>query len=89
MKTRALIIRDGNNFRTIYPILPNVWRGECDCVVGPFANQQVAEYFANRVVDFGHYDAFSQKVFAKRDAFYVEVKQLLGGILDARIHDSN
>ncbi len=76
MKTRPLILKDGNHFRSIRPILPNLWQGECDCVVGPFANKQVAEYFANRVVDFGQYDAFSQRVFAKRDAYYVEVKRL-------------
>jgi hypothetical protein len=55
------------------PIVPNRWQGECDCVVGPFSSQEVASYFADAVVDFGHYDAFNKRVFAKGDAYYVEV----------------
>lgn len=55
------------------PIVPNRWQGECDCVVGPFSSHTVAEYFASAVADFGHYDAFNKRVFAKGDAYYVEV----------------
>ena len=54
-------------------IVPNRWQGETDCVVGPFSSKTVAEYFANNVVDFGHYEGFSQEVIVKRDAYYVEV----------------
>ena len=55
-------------------IVPNRWQGEINCVVGPFSSQEVADYFASRVVDFGHYEVFSQRVFPKRDAWYVEIQ---------------
>ena len=55
-------------------IVPNRWQGECDCVVGPFSSRKVAEYFAGTVVDFGQFEAFTKRVFAKRDAFYVEIQ---------------
>ena len=62
-------------FHPFEPIVPNRWQGEYDCVVGPFSSQSVAEYFMNAVVDFGQYESFSRKVFAKADSWYVEVKE--------------
>lgn len=59
--------------RGLVTILPNRWQGETDCVVGPFSGRKVAEYFANSVVDFGQYETISRRVFAKGDAWYVEV----------------
>jgi len=55
------------------PIVPNRWQGECNCLVGPFSSETVADYFANSVVDFGHYETMSRRVFAKGDSWYVEV----------------
>lgn len=55
-------------------IVANGWQGEIDCVVGPFSCRQVAEYFANRAVDFGQFEAFRLRVLAHRDAWYVEVR---------------
>ena len=57
------------------PIVPNRWQGEYDCLVGPFSSRTVADYFANAVVDFGHYETVSRKVFAKGDSWYVEVNE--------------
>lgn len=57
-------------------IVPNRWQGETDCVVGPFSSKTVAEYFANNVVDFGHFESLAQRVIVKRDAYYVEVLRL-------------
>ncbi len=54
-------------------IVPNRWQGERDCVVGPFSSRAVAEYFVDTVTDFGHYDAYSKRVFAKGDGWFVEV----------------
>jgi hypothetical protein len=56
-----------------YPILPNQWKGETDCIVGPFSGEDVAQYFANYAVDFGHYESFSYRVFPKRNEWYVEI----------------
>lgn len=55
-------------------VVPNRWQGEGDCQVGPFSGHQVAAYFAHRLVDFGHYEVFSMRVFARRNAWYVEVR---------------
>ncbi len=54
-------------------VLPNCWQGEADCIVGPFSGRTVAEYFANAVVDFGQYETVSRHIFAKGDAWFVEV----------------
>lgn len=59
------------------PIVPNRWRGECGCVVGPFSSNTVAEYFAHSVVDFGQYETVSHRVFVKGDSWYVEVSELI------------
>jgi hypothetical protein len=55
------------------PITPNRWQGEADCLVGPFSSRDVAGYFANSVVDFGLYEAFSQQVVPIGNAWFVEV----------------
>lgn len=55
-------------------IVPNRWQGEYDCWVGPFSSRTVAEYFASAVVDFGAYESFSHRIFAKGDSWYVEVQ---------------
>lgn len=58
------------------PILPNTWKGETNCIVGPFSGKNIAEYFANRVVDFGHYEMYSERIFAKRDAWFIEIQKI-------------
>lgn len=56
-------------------VVPNRWQGDVDCVVGPFSGRDVAVYFADRVVDFGQYEVFTMRVFARRNAWYVEVRR--------------
>lgn len=56
-------------------IVPNRWQGECDCVVGPFSSKMVAEYYVNAVVDFGHYETVSRRIFVKGDSWFVEVQE--------------
>ncbi len=55
-------------------VLPNKWQGESNCAIGPFASRALAEYFANPVTDFGHFDAFTCKLFAENNSWYVEVE---------------
>ena len=55
-------------------VVPNRWHGQVDCRVGPFSGQAVAEHFAGRVVDFGLFEAFSRRIFAHRDGWFVEVR---------------
>jgi hypothetical protein len=73
MKEVTTVTRDTGYHYPFNPIVPNRWQGEADCVVGPFSSRTVAEYFVSAVADFGHYDAFNKRVFAKGDAYYVEV----------------
>lgn len=58
------------------PVSPNRWQGETDCLVGPFSSRQVAEHFIRPTVDFGHYHIRVTRVFAKGDAWYVEIDKL-------------
>jgi hypothetical protein len=71
--TRNIGTKNAGYHYPFNPIVPNRWQGEADCVVGPFSSRTVAEYFVSAVADFGHYDAFNKRVFAKGDAYYVEV----------------
>lgn len=65
--------------RPLPVVVPNRWLGEADCLVGPFSGRDVAAYFANRLVDFGQYEVFSMRVFARRNAWYVEVRTRTSG----------
>lgn len=59
----------GQHDRKREPIVANHWRGEQDCVVGPFSSKKVADYFGEAVVNFNR----PARIFARRDAWYVEV----------------
>jgi hypothetical protein len=61
-------------YLSLQAIVPNRWQGEYDCLVGPFSSRNVAEYFVSAVVDFGAYESFNRRVFAKGDSWYVEVQ---------------
>jgi hypothetical protein len=65
---------DRSQFYSVQTIVPNRWQGEYDCLVGPFSSRNVAEYFMSAVVDFGTYESFNRRVFAKGDSWYVEVQ---------------
>lgn len=56
-------------------VVPNRWQGEVACAVGPFSSRKVADYFANRVVDFGQYEVFCLRVFVHGNGWYVEVQR--------------
>ena len=60
---------------TLPVVVPNRWQGEVACAIGPFSCREVADYFANRVVDFGQYEVFCLRVFARGNAWYVEVQR--------------
>jgi hypothetical protein len=63
----------GKPRRWLRVIVPNLWQGEWPCLVGPFSGRVVAEYFADRVVEFGHFEAVRERVFARQDSYYVQV----------------
>jgi len=67
-------VAGGNGVRPRHPISPNRWKGETDCIVGPFSSCSLANGFANVTTDFGQYGAVGFNVFAKRECWYVEVK---------------
>jgi|GEM_PF-2472954 len=53
-------------------VAPNAWLGECDCIIGPFADPRVAAAFANGMVEFGQYEGICERVVIFEDAFYVQ-----------------
>jgi hypothetical protein len=70
---RPIAVRNASGVTFRQPILPNCWKGEKDCIVGPFSGKSVAEYFANYAVDFGQYEGFSYRMFVKGVEWYIEV----------------
>lgn len=64
----------GRGVRPLTPVSPNRWKGETDCVVGPFSSRSLAYDFAGMTTDFGQYEGVRFHVFAKRDSWYVEVQ---------------
>lgn len=73
---RVLLRSPGGTTDALPAVVPNRWQGEVDCVVGPFSCSAVAQYFANRQVDFGQYESFKFTVRAHRDAWFVEVRAM-------------
>jgi hypothetical protein len=70
----AVLVKHGESLRYYQPILPSRWQGEVDCVIGPFSSKPIAEYFAAIVVDFSHFEAVSERIFANRDAWFIEAQ---------------
>lgn len=60
--------------RTLEPVSPTRWRGECGCAVGPFSSHEVAEIFATMAAARGRCPRARLQLFACRDAWYVEVR---------------
>lgn len=60
------------------PIAPNHWQGEHECVIGQFSSRSIAEDFISLVILFRHQTAFEHSIFAKGDAWYVELAESLG-----------
>lgn len=53
-------------------VSPASWSGENHCLIGPFSSREVAFCFATYVLNVGDYGVRSGRVFAKRDAWFVE-----------------
>lgn len=71
---RPLTFSDERGIHLRYPVLPNCWQGETDCIVGPFSGKEVAEYFAGYASQFGQDEGLTYRVFPKRDAWYLEIQ---------------
>ncbi len=67
-------VANGQGVRLLEPVSPNRWKGETDCVIGPFSSRSLANGFASVTTDFGQYGAVRFSVFAKRECWYVEVQ---------------
>ena len=61
------------------PLSPAVWQGEVDCVVGPFSSRKLAQNFVTFQVDFDPEAAVVNDLFARGDAWYVELRTLHWG----------
>ena len=66
---------DGPGVRQLTLVSPNRWKGETDCLVGPFSHLSLAHGFANLTTDFGQYGGVRFHVFVKGDSWYVEVQR--------------
>jgi len=73
VKARPVLVIEASEMKSYTPVPPNCWQGQVDCVVGPFSSQEVAQYFARAVVEFGQYDAFIDQLFPQGDAWYLKI----------------
>jgi hypothetical protein len=74
----AVAVRGALGEYCIYePVSLYRWRGESNCLVGPFSCREVAERFTRAQVDFGQYEAYVELVLAVRDSWYVEIRAAL------------
>lgn len=55
---------------------PAHWQGEVDCVVGPFPSRRSAQSFVTFEVAFDPAAAVVDDIFARGDAWYVELSTL-------------
>lgn len=74
----------GGNQAARRTVAPNRWMGECDCLIGPFTCQRVAESFANAMVEFGHYECVCQRVVVHAGTYFVEACGVGEGSLSRR-----
>ena len=58
-------------------ISPAQWTGERDCTIGPFSSKKVALSFVTHVLNVGDSGITSGEIFAKRDAWFVDVLSYL------------
>lgn len=56
------------------PISPNCWAGERSCLIGPFSSREVARTFVSLKVDVAALGEVVGRIFAKGDAWYVELR---------------
>ena len=70
---QTVLVKKGESLVSYQPISPNCWQGESSCLIGPFSSKEVAEYFAYPLVNHGPYDVVIARIFAKGNAWYVEV----------------
>jgi hypothetical protein len=54
---------------------PQGWRGETDCVIGPFENRHAALVYVTQRVDFGRGDVL-ERVFPRGGEWFVELSRL-------------
>jgi hypothetical protein len=63
---------------TNYPLplmSPETWKGEADCVVGPFTSRDSAEYFVD-VTTGWRLNVITRHLFASDNSWYVETEAL-------------
>ncbi len=63
--------------QSLQPMCPDCWAGEVDCVIGPFSSREAAHIFVSLKVDFSALGSVLEHIFAKGDAWYVELKVLI------------
>lgn len=53
---------------------PYAWHGQGDCVVGPFTNRQVAQFFVENIMDKGLVVAPAECLLEQDDAWYIDTR---------------
>lgn len=75
----ARLVRPSSRPDTSPEALPVVasgdWSGERDLAIGPFRDYERASHIAWAIVQVSEYEALRLRVFAFRDAWYVEVRE--------------
>jgi hypothetical protein len=71
-RSRSPDARNPEQLTGLPVVAPNAWMGECDCIIGPFAQRGVAAAFANAMVEFGQFEGICERVVFYEDAFYVQ-----------------
>lgn len=70
--TDFIALRKGNAIYLLNVTSPSRWKGESNCIIGPFSSEQIAEYFT------GYFAALIDDLpecafFPKGDCWYIEV----------------
>lgn len=64
---------DAQGGYVVEPVSPCAWRGQQDCVIGPFSSREAAKNFLSLNVDFCSLGVTAETIFPKGDAWYVQL----------------
>lgn len=81
---RPIAVRNASGVQFRHPVSPSSWRGQTDCIVGPFSSKDVAAYFTRhamalmladsaQAVSIRH-EAYDFRVFVKGCEWYIEIQ---------------
>ena len=54
-------------------VMPYIWRGEIDCIVGPFKTEQVARFFFEYLIVDEHQLELDDALIQVKDSWYLNL----------------